>query len=171
MSITLTAHELFEIAEQIEQNGAAFYEKAASAVPDGDNRALLLDLAAMERDHRKTFAAMREVLSAREREDLVVDPDNQIALYLQAFAEGKIFDPKADPAEFLDGERTMPEIFGKAIQLEKDSVVFYLSMKEMVPEQVGKDRIEGIIRQEMGHIAQLSNRLDSESRNAATVDR
>ena len=159
MAIDFNADEVLEIAEQIERNGAAFYRKAADA-SDDESRSFLLDLAAMEDDHLKTFSQMRQGLSKQEQEYTVFDPDNQLVLYLRAFAGGKVFDVKADPAGFLAGGKTFPEILKKAIEIEKDSIVFYLGMKEMVPKRLGTGRIEDIIKQEMGHIALLSTRLE-----------
>jgi rubrerythrin len=53
----------------------------------------------------------------------------------------------------------MVEILKSAIEAEKDSIVFYLGMKEEVPENLGKNRIEAIIKEEMGHIRLLSKQL------------
>ena len=53
----------------------------------------------------------------------------------------------------------MGKILKAAIEAEKDSIVFYLGMKNAVPEKLGKDRIEGIIKEEMGHIRLLSREL------------
>ena len=53
----------------------------------------------------------------------------------------------------------MKEILKAAIMAEKDSIVFYLGMKEMVPEDFGKAKIDIIIKEEMGHIKLLSGRL------------
>ena len=160
MGITFNADEVFEIAEQIERNGAAFYRKAAEAVSE-ENRSFLLDLAGMEDDHEKTFSEMRKALSGRERGSTVFDPDNEVALYLQAFAGGHVFDTKSDPSDFLSGGKTIREILNKAIALEKDSIVFYLGIKEMVPKRLGAERVEEIIKQEMGHIALLSKKSAS----------
>lgn len=48
-----------------------------------------------------------------------------------------------------------------AIGLEKDSIVFYLGMKEAVPQRSGRDKIEGIIKEEMRHMATLSRELET----------
>jgi len=53
----------------------------------------------------------------------------------------------------------MEDILQKAIGMEKDSIVFYLGIKELVPERLGKGRIDAIIREEMNHITSLSKRL------------
>ena len=60
MSYDFNADNVFEMAEQIERNGALFYRQAANDVADPDAKQFLLDLAAMEDDHEKTFAVMRK---------------------------------------------------------------------------------------------------------------
>ena len=61
----------------------------------------------------------------------------------------------------------MRQVLHTAIGLERDSIVFYLGMKELVPENFGKDKIDGIIKEEMGHIKLLSNRLSLLEKNPA----
>ena len=53
----------------------------------------------------------------------------------------------------------MEAILKSAITAEKDSIVFYLGMKEAVSESLGKGRIDNIIKEEMGHIKLLSGKL------------
>ena len=159
MSITFNAFEIFEMAEQIERNGVKFYRKAAEGISDRDVRQMLLDLADMEAEHEETFAGMRKQLSDRERELRVFDPENEAALYLQAMANGHVFDLKKDPGEQLTGTETVEDILKLAIDAEKDSIVFYLGLKDFVPAKAGKDRVEAIIKEEMGHIAVLNRRL------------
>lgn len=53
----------------------------------------------------------------------------------------------------------MKSVLKAAILAEKDSIVFYLGMKEMVPDKYGKDKLEEIIKEEMGHIKILSKEL------------
>ena len=159
MSITFNAFEIFEMAEQIERNGVKFYRKAAQSISDQDVRQTLVDLADMEAEHEETFAGMRKQLSDRERELRVFDPENEVALYLQAMANGHVFDLKKDPGEQLTGTETVEDILKLAIDAEKDSIVFYLGLKDFVPAKAGKDRVEAIIKEEMGHIAVLNRRL------------
>ena len=159
MSITFNAFEIFEMAEQIERNGIKFYRKAAEGISDKDTRQMLLDLADMEAEHEETFAGMRKQLSDEERELRVFDPDNEIALYLQAMANGHVFDPKEDLSEQLTGTESVEDILKLAIGAEKDSIVFYLGLKDFVPVRAGKDKVEAIIKEEMGHIAVLNRKM------------
>jgi len=45
--------------------------------------------------------------------------------------------------------------------LEKDSIVFYVGIKEAIPPDWGKAKIDAIIREEMGHISLLDDKLSS----------
>ncbi len=156
--ITFNADEIFQMAEQIERNGAKFYRKAAEHA-DADTRNLLLTLAIMEGLHEKTFAAMRAELTPADRKSNVYDPDNQGALYLQAMADSKVF--AADPSEALSGQESADEILRTAIDLEKDSIVFYQSMKAVVPAAAGLEKLSAIIDEEIGHIVTLTKQLEA----------
>jgi len=158
MSINFSADEIFEMAEQIERNGAKFYCRAAEGSFEEDYKQKLLELAKMEIEHEKTFAAMRTQLSGKEMEPTVFDPYGELALYLQVMADGYVFDVNADPSESLAG-KSVEEILKTAVGLEKDSIVFYLGIKDMVPERLGRDKIDKIIREEMGHVTLLSDGL------------
>jgi rubrerythrin len=157
---TFNADEVFEMAEQMERNGAEFYRKAAEAA-DESTRGLLLGLAEMEDDHEKTFAAMRSELPHAETESCTADPDNQAVRYLQAMVAGKVF--AEHPSDVLSGEESLAAIFEIAIGLEKDAVVFYQSMKSAVPKEFGQERIDEIIDQEIGHILTLTKQFIEQS--------
>lgn len=161
MSIPFSADEIFEIAAQIERNGARFYRRAAEGPGSSRVRNKLLDLAAREDEHGKVLAAMRASLSPQEKEPTVSDPWGESLLYLKGIADGHVFDLKTDPAAALTGKETVEEVLRAAIGHEKDSIVFYVGMREIVPERLGKDKIDAIIQEEMGHMSTLSNELAS----------
>lgn len=159
MSLTFNADEVFRMAEQIEKNGSHFYRRAAEVAANSRAAQLFLRLAAMEEEHEKIFARMRAELGPKDRQAAVPDPEGEAAAYLQAWADGNVFDLKVDPAQRIQGREKVEEILQMALGLEKDSIVFYLGMKEAVPESMGHAKIEGIIKEEMGHIATLSREL------------
>ena len=168
MSFDFSANEIFKMAEQIERNGAQFYRTSANGVNDDTSRDFLLGLAAMEDVHEKTFTKMRESLSGRERESDTFDPENETVLYLKSLADSRVFVerqmPNIESLSNRSDKEKMQEILKFAIGAEKDSIVFYLGMKDMVPENLGKERLDGIIKEEMGHIRMLSNKLVSITR-------
>jgi rubrerythrin len=159
MGMPFNADEVFEMAEQIEKNGAKFYRAAAKNFPDVNK--VFLDLAAMEDQHLKTFAAMREELSGTESDSPVLDPYDEAQMYLQVMADGHVFDMKADLVEQLSGCKSPEDVIKMAIGIERDSIVFYVGLKESVSQKAGKDKVEAIIREEVGHIAILKKKLDA----------
>ena len=157
MGMPFNADEVFEMAEQIERNGGKFYRAAAEKFPAVSE--VLLGLAAMEDEHLKTFVDMRAELSGTEVEETVFDPDGQAQMYLRVMADGHVFDLKADPADKLAATDTPEDVLKTAIGVERDSIAFYVGLKEAVSRKAGKDKVEDIIKEEMGHIVTLNEKL------------
>jgi Uncharacterized conserved protein len=158
VSIFFNPDEILEMAEQIERNGARFYRQAAQEAQDAGVRELLQGLAAMEDGHEKLFANMRANL---KKEEIDFNADEQATSYLKAWADGHVFDMKADPVTRIKNQKNMKGILNVAIDLEKESIVFYLGMKNGVNNKTYRDRIEEIIKEEMKHIVSLSAQLSS----------
>ena len=153
MAFDFNAAEIFEMAEQMERNGAKFYSEAAQNISDGKNRELLQRLADMEVEHEKTFREMRNSLTDQDRQNSVFDPEGETIQYLKALVDTRVFFKKE-----ID-TTSMRDILKEALLAEKDAIVFYLGIKEMVPEKYGKDKLDKIIKEEMGHIKILSKEL------------
>lgn len=148
-----TADDVFEMAEQLERNGGKFYRTAMDKVDDEDNKNLLKMLAEMEDEHEKIFASMRAELASGDKIATVFDPEDESVMYLQAMVDNKVFaDKEIDVSSIRN-------ILKAAIQAEKDAIVFFLGMKEVVPDEKGKAQMEKIIKEEMGHIRLLSSHL------------
>ncbi|MBN1124546.1 MAG: ferritin family protein [Sedimentisphaerales bacterium] len=159
MAITFNADEIFEMAEEIEHQGATFYRKAAEHAPDDATKKMFLTMAAMEDNHKIAFAAMRKDLSTSEKENNIFDPQGQAAMYLQAMADSHGTEGKKSPSEMLTGNESIEEVLEAAVRAEADSVAFYTGIKEMVPAKAGQDKIEVIIKEEIGHLADLKGKL------------
>ncbi len=157
MNIPFNAEEVFEMAEEIERNGSKFYRASAKKFPQVGQ--VLLELAAMEDEHEKTFKAMRQELSGSEVDSPVFDPDNEAEMYLRVMADDHVFDLKANPLELLNKQKTLKDVLLVAIEIEKDSITFYVGLKECVSQRAGKDKIDDIIKQEYSHIQTLSAKL------------
>ena len=153
MSIEFNADEVFEIAEQIERNGANFYRNVAEKITDSDKKQFLTDLAEMEDEHEQTFKSLRYELSTDEKIQTTFDPEGESERYLRALADTRVFyEKEVDTTSF-------EEILKSAIIAEKDSIVFYLGMKDVVPAHLGKQKLDDIIKEEMSHIRLLSKEL------------
>lgn len=159
MSITFNADEIFEIAENIERDAAEFYRQATKSTTDKKVKQMFLDLAKMEDKHMVTFQEMRKELGAEEKEKTTFDPDDEAAMYLQTMAEGHGWEGKKSLAENLTGKEDLEDILKIALNAEHNSVAFYSGLKELVPPRAGRDKVEAIIKEELGHIAILNEQL------------
>ena len=62
-------------------------------------------------------------------------------------------------AAALTGRESISDVLSTAIELEKKSILFYVGLKALVPESLGADKVEAIIKEEAGHVALLSSKL------------
>ena len=160
MAIVFNTDEIFEMAIRIENNGAAFYRKAAGSQSDTKNQKFLESLANMEDRHQKIFTDMRTTLTEKDKVPKVFDPYNEVSQYLAAMADTMGGEGSPSVADSLTGDETLEDILRIAVGLEKDSILFYLGIKDLIPHQSGKDRIDEIIKEERRHVVQLSNLLE-----------
>lgn len=153
MTILFNADEILQMAERIERNGARFYALAADRLKDF--RDIFLQLARQEEAHLAIFSGMRNNLSAAARDPTAYDPGQENSFYLQAMADREAFNLDQNPQKLLPSSVTLAGVIDIAIGKEKDSIVFYTGMKQMVPEKLGGEKINLIIREEFRHIAVL----------------
>ena len=156
MVYAFNANEMFDLAIRIEENGGRFYRKAAQLQSDPENQALLDQLATMEDHHKLTFETMKKGVSEAGKTPTVFDPLEESRQYLAAMADAHGGEGSPAIADTLTGEESMVQIIDTAIGLEKESILFYLGLKDMVPPEYGQEKLDRIIREEQRHVTQLS---------------
>ena len=158
MSVEFNAFEAFRIAEQIERNGAKFYQKAAELFDDSDIHKIFLELVNWETGHEKVFANMRKQLSQEGPEQRIFKPEDT-PFDAKAMAGLAVFGIRPEPSSELTGKENIIDILKMAIEKEKDSIVYYTGLKGFIPVQAGRDKIDDIIKEELRHIRILSESL------------
>lgn len=153
------ANEIFEIAIQIERNGHRFYKQSAANITDHEVKKLLEGLAQAEIKHEETFTAMKETFLGPDQQLAAIDPDSDAERYLHAMADGYVFN--FDEASKLDEitNSSAQNILLFALGREKDSILYYLGLKELVPTELGKNEVDKIIREEMNHVTIIGKYL------------
>ena len=159
MAITFNADEIYNIAEQIERNGQNFYRDSAQRVKESIAKQVLQDLADMEVSHLKIFQALHAGLTQQARQEITWDPQGEAGAYLKAAADSHVFKTNADPTSLLKDNTDAREILELALQFEKDSVIYFLGVADLVPEHLGKSDVLGLAKQEQGHIALIQRTL------------
>lgn len=154
MTIKFNAKEVFEIAEQIEENGVQFYRAAAEMHPN--HRDLLVGFAEMEEEHKATFAKMKESVVSMGNE-FMNDPNADASLYLESIANTHGGEGAPGMAQQLTGDESVERIMDMAIHAEKKSILFYVGLKDLVPEDLGRSEVDRIIAEEKQHVVTLLN--------------
>lgn len=166
MGIELDAIEVFEMAVRIEADARAFYERAASAATGLRPRRILLDLASMEGEHELIFDAMKTHFSGAAPLPADADDEGWAAKNLPTLVNLLASGVKEDLAQRFTGKEAGEQILRKAIEFEKDTIVFFAGMKAMLTDPTDKKRIDGIIKEELGHIVTLTSELATSRRSS-----
>jgi rubrerythrin len=146
--------EVFKIAEKVERDGAAFYQKAAQLFHESDLKSTFLELADWELGHEKLFAQMRKQLSQAGYE-----VKNSANSEYKVLAGLNVFAMNSDPAGQLHPNLTKEQVIKKAIANERDTIVYYIGLNNFVSEPTAKNKIDEIIKQEKAHIITLTKML------------
>lgn len=152
MSIFFNADEIFQMGLRIEANGKAFYEAVARNSTDPAIQKLFFDLSGWEAEHIQFLNRLRQALPDSAKRGTSFDPDQELLLSLQATADSHVFLKNRDISELASRCQTPFEALELAITFEKDSVVFYTTMKKVTPEELGRREIDRLIDEEVGRI-------------------
>ena len=159
MGIIYNADEIFEIAIGIEKNGKAFYDMAADTVSEVDAQKLLRELSSWEDRHIELFKTLRAGLKAGLPAGLDYDADPEIYSYMKAAADSHVFVQSFDLSLLANRCKTAREALEIALRFEKDSVVYYATVKNLVPESLGRAEVSRIEDEEIRHVSILQKQI------------
>lgn len=142
------------MAEQVEADAAEFYARAAEATSTPRAKALLERLAAFESDHEHVFSGMRK--HAGELRTVPLDlEDDDAQLLTRHLASGVGEHLK----ELFDPDMSAKTILEKAIEFEKDTILFFTGLRNLLKDTEDQQRLDLVIREELGHVLQLTSEL------------
>jgi len=152
VSIGFSGIELINIAIGIESRGIAFYDVMARSTGNATARDAFQYLADMERQHIRIFQGMlAEADKYQPREtDL-----GEYAAYLRALVDSAVFTDDMVTSQMAAQAESDIEAIELAIAAEKDSILFYYEMKDIMPQQA-QPTVDRIITEEKLHLGQLS---------------
>jgi len=146
-----TANDILEFAVAIERNGERFYRLAQERVEDPEVRRLFRRLASEEVAHERLFAKLLESIGAYDPGDEF--PEEYYA-YLRAYVDQVVFsDERLD--EVVAGVRDALEAVRFAKQREQDTILFYMEMRNLVPE-TDRPLVDELVAEERRHFTMLA---------------
>ena len=152
MAITFSASELINIAIGIERRGIAFYDTMARSTENAEARDVFQYLADMERTHIRIFQGM---LGEADKYQPPESYAGEYAAYLQALVDSAVFTDDSITSEMATQLSSDIEAMELAIGAEKDSILFYYEMQEIMPHRA-QPTVNKIITEEKSHLRELS---------------
>ena len=152
MSISFSGSELINIAIGIERRGIAFYDIMTKSTKNAATRDVLQYLAGVERQHIQIFQGM---LAEADKYQIPETYAGEYAAYLQSLVDSAVFTDDFITSEMATKAVSDIEAMELAISAEKDSILFYYGMKEIMPQRA-QPTVNKIITEEKSHLRQLS---------------
>ena len=164
MSYGFNAGEVFKVAIQIEENGRKFYEESQKIIEGAQVKALFAELAQQEIEHKKKFETLRAQLPPESTGSTVWDPEDEMDQYIKMMAEDHVFVSSADVKSQVDKIRDAEDALKLAIEFEKDSILFFLSLDEAVTGKKDQELIKTLVKEEQEHLRRLTLELRKTSK-------
>jgi rubrerythrin len=136
----------------IEKNGAAFYQALTEKSRGESTQAMYRHLMAEEVKHQKTFLAMLDEVGHYQPPQ---DYAEAYLVYLKSLVDSSVFTNVDQARQIAAKTSSDQQALDIGIQAEKDSVLFYTEMKNLV-KPADQEIITNIIDEERDHLNQLS---------------
>lgn len=161
MIFGFNAEEIFDIAIAIEENGKKFYDEACFLVDNESVRKLFQELAQEEIKHKERFIELKKQIPEDIKGEVVYDPNNEITLYLKMMADDHVFRKAESVSEKVASIKDPEDALKMAMQFEKDSIIFFLTMKDHTGDPKGKEMVDLLVKEEQQHLRRISSALRS----------
>ena len=152
MAIFFSGSELLEMAIGIERNGMAFYQALADKTGNKDVKDIYNYLAGEEKKHLDTFQGMSDSLGQAKPQETYTE---EYMLYLKSLIDNVVFSNVTEAQQKAARVFNEIEAVDTGIQAEKDSILFYTELQNLVRE-MDRKVILNIVDEEKKHLRQLS---------------
>ena len=153
MPITYSASEIMEMAVETEKGGKLFYEAVAAQSKDDGLKGLFTYLADQEKKHISVFVNIAKTIKVAP--DEIPANWEEVSLYLKAVTESRYFLGGDKALSAAKSAKTTEQAVNTALAFEKETLVFYLEVADMMPT-VNRPAVEALIREERAHVRKLT---------------
>ena len=143
--------EFIKIAIKDEETGRAFYTALAETTQNEILKASYQKIADQEKHHEENF---KKMLSSIHKSHHFEQYTGQYEDFMNAMLQSRAFSTPEEAAAEAK-HLSAGEAIDKALTMEKDTLLFYLDMKEWIPD-THKKYVEEIINEERGHVRDLT---------------
>jgi len=152
MFISLSGNDLINLAIDIERRGIAFYDIMARSTDNEAARDLFQHLVEMERGHIKIF---QDMLDKVDTSQTTKESNRECTDYLRSLVDNAVFNDDLVTSEMASQVDSDIKALELGISAEKDSLLFYYEMKDIMPQKA-QPTLNKIIVEEKSHLRGLS---------------
>jgi len=95
-------------------------------------------------------------------DDVKRKSDEELHQYIQDTADMNVFRNVENVKKYATEIKTVEDALRLAIQFEKDTITFFLIMRDLTEGDKGKQWVDDILTEEKNHLKNLSRRLGNE---------
>ena len=157
-----TAHEILDLAIQLEENGEGVYRKAAEQAINPEFRDLLVWMAEEEVRHARWFAELKQELDSRSINPFMEEMSRKVfggLLGNKSFSHREVDFAKVDRTE---------DLIAVFIEFEKDTILFYETLIPFIEDNKALGYVTKIIAEENNHIKKLHELLPDKTAQPVT---
>lgn len=148
---------LLDMAARVEHATAQLYQQASKFVTDDEARLEFQKLASMELDHKDFFLDLKSKYENQTVTTVEESTWHSISKYVKAFQDARVFDFDFILNHTVTGHEKATEIIQLAIGFEKDSIVFYSGLANIIEDEILSRLLKEIIREEFDHLSVLTS--------------
>jgi rubrerythrin len=152
MSVVFSPEELLNIAVGIEKQGVAYYDVMAKSSWHEVAGDMFKHLLEMEKEHVATFQGMLDKIVNPES---ITKPTAEYIDYMNALVNSAVFNDELAASELASHIDNEIEALDIAMSTEKDSILFYYILNELLPAS-SSATIKKIITEEKAHLSLLA---------------
>lgn len=146
------ASQVLEMAMNIEENGEAFYRAVAEKTEDAELAELFEELARREHAHYQVFKDMATEVGAPPEPS--GEEIGDYASFLEVALDHAVFAGPDKALRMAEEAQDRKAALRAAMGLEKDTMLFYYDLREMVDE-TDRGTITDVINEEKQHLHRL----------------
>jgi rubrerythrin len=147
------AAQALEMAMRVEKNGEAFYRAVSQKSNDAQLKELFEDLASQERGHYRVFQRMAQKVEPAP--ELPEQEAEEYQAFLEVALDQAVFGGEDKALRIAEWAVDRDAALRAAMGFEKDTMLFYYDLREMVGES-DREAISAVIREEKKHLARLA---------------
>ena len=157
-------HEILDLAIRLEKNGESVYRNAVDKASKPDLVSLLEWMAEEEVKHARWFSNLKQ--------KVVTDSINPFMAEIGREIFGDMLGKKSFSHQEVDFSKVerVEDLIAVFIEFEKDTVLFYQTLKPFIEDKDTLTHLEEIIAEENNHIAMLHKLLEDEANLSVVLD-